>query len=223
VTRGNDSIAPAGASARASRRQRRAGGLRLRTFKKRSDPDLAAASPRRAGTPLAESSGALAACTRAFSDPARMLLGSPGASSSELTKAPLSSTAICAARSSGRATSSLRAGPSDGTAFSRSGRIKNAREHWGIAVPSPSPRPRAGGTRVVAGTGGGCIEVAAYYVDSELLTNAVKHASASVVRVAVEEAPGTLCLSIRDDGVGGADPARGSGLIGVQDRVESIG
>jgi signal transduction histidine kinase len=67
------------------------------------------------------------------------------------------------------------------------------------------------------------IEVTAYYVVSELLTNAVKHARASVVRVAVERTNGTLHLSVRDDGVGGADPARGSGLIGLRDRVEAIG
>jgi signal transduction histidine kinase len=67
------------------------------------------------------------------------------------------------------------------------------------------------------------IEVTAYYVVSELLTNAVKHAHASVVHVAVDQTNGTLHLSIRDDGVGGADPARGSGLIGLRDRVEAIG
>lgn len=67
------------------------------------------------------------------------------------------------------------------------------------------------------------IEVTAYYVVSELLTNAVKHARASAVRVSVEEAGGTLHLSIHDYGVGGADPARGSGLIGLLDRVDAIG
>jgi signal transduction histidine kinase len=67
------------------------------------------------------------------------------------------------------------------------------------------------------------IEVTAYYVVSELLTNAVKHARAAVVRVAVDRTNGTLHLSVRDDGVGGADPARGSGLIGLRDRVEAIG
>jgi signal transduction histidine kinase len=66
------------------------------------------------------------------------------------------------------------------------------------------------------------IEVTAYYVVSELLTNAVKHARASVVHVAVERTNATLHLSVRDDGVGGADPARGSGLIGLRDRVEAI-
>jgi signal transduction histidine kinase len=67
------------------------------------------------------------------------------------------------------------------------------------------------------------IEVTAYYVVSEILTNAVKHAHASVVRLAVEQLPGTLRLWIRDDGVGGADPARGSGLVGLRDRVEATG
>jgi signal transduction histidine kinase len=67
------------------------------------------------------------------------------------------------------------------------------------------------------------LEVTGYYVVSEVLANAVKHAHASVVHVAVDQLHHTLRLSIRDDGVGGADPARGSGLIGLRDRVEAIG
>jgi signal transduction histidine kinase len=67
------------------------------------------------------------------------------------------------------------------------------------------------------------VEVAAYYVVSEALTNTAKHARASVVRIAVEVRHGVLELSIRDDGCGGADPARGSGLIGLTDRVDSLG
>jgi signal transduction histidine kinase/CHASE3 domain sensor protein len=67
------------------------------------------------------------------------------------------------------------------------------------------------------------IEVAAYYVVSEALTNATRHARASVVRVAVEERDDSLRLSIGDDGVGGADPTRGSGLIGLRDRAEALG
>jgi signal transduction histidine kinase len=67
------------------------------------------------------------------------------------------------------------------------------------------------------------IEVAAYYVVSEALTNAAKHAVASSVHVDVDASNGALRLTIRDDGVGGADPARGSGLIGLKDRVEAIG
>ena len=67
------------------------------------------------------------------------------------------------------------------------------------------------------------IEVAAYYVVSELLTNAAKHARASTVHVTVEQVDDALRLSVRDDGVGGADPVGGSGLIGLLDRVEAIG
>jgi signal transduction histidine kinase len=67
------------------------------------------------------------------------------------------------------------------------------------------------------------VEVAAYYVVSEALTNAAKHAHASVAHVDVEAFDGVLQLSIRDDGAGGADPSRGSGLIGLTDRVEALG
>ena len=67
------------------------------------------------------------------------------------------------------------------------------------------------------------VEVAAYYVVSEALTNVAKHASASVVHVDVKVYGGTLHLGIRDDGVGGADPGRGSGIIGLTDRVEALG
>jgi PAS domain S-box-containing protein len=67
------------------------------------------------------------------------------------------------------------------------------------------------------------VEVAAYYVVSEALTNAVKHADASRVNVDADVRDGSLRLSIRDDGVGGADPAEGSGLIGLRDRVEALG
>jgi signal transduction histidine kinase len=67
------------------------------------------------------------------------------------------------------------------------------------------------------------IEVAAYYVVSEALTNAAKHAQASRVRITVHLDEATLDLSIRDDGIGGADARRGSGLIGLRDRVEALG
>jgi signal transduction histidine kinase len=67
------------------------------------------------------------------------------------------------------------------------------------------------------------VEVAAYYVVSETLANADKHARASVVRVEAEAAGGSLRLDISDDGVGGADSSRGSGLAGLKDRVEAIG
>ncbi len=72
------------------------------------------------------------------------------------------------------------------------------------------------------------VEVAAYYVVSEALTNAAKHARASVVEVDVGVVCGgaaddVLRLLVRDDGVGGADPSFGSGLIGLSDRVEAVG
>jgi signal transduction histidine kinase len=67
------------------------------------------------------------------------------------------------------------------------------------------------------------VEVAAYYVVSEALTNAAKHAGASVVRVTAEVRRGMLELSIGDDGSGGADPAHGSGLLGLADRVDALG
>jgi signal transduction histidine kinase len=67
------------------------------------------------------------------------------------------------------------------------------------------------------------LEIAAYYVASEALANAVKHANASLVEVCVEIRDGCLVLAIRDDGAGGVDPARGSGLIGINDRVEALG
>jgi signal transduction histidine kinase len=66
-------------------------------------------------------------------------------------------------------------------------------------------------------------EVAAYYVVSEALTNVAKHAQASEVRVSVEAHGADLRLSIRDNGIGGADPHKGSGLVGLRDRVDALG
>lgn len=67
------------------------------------------------------------------------------------------------------------------------------------------------------------VEVAAYYVVAETLTNVARHARASTVTVSAMADTANLRLLIRDDGVGGADPARGSGLIGLSDRVEALG
>jgi len=67
------------------------------------------------------------------------------------------------------------------------------------------------------------IEVAAYYVASEALANTMKHAQASRVEMSLATRHGSLLLSVRDDGAGGADPARGSGLAGLADRVEALG
>ncbi|HEY0398359.1 MAG TPA: GAF domain-containing sensor histidine kinase, partial [Acidimicrobiia bacterium] len=67
------------------------------------------------------------------------------------------------------------------------------------------------------------IEVAAYFVASEALANATKHAHASAIDLSLAQRNGTLLLSIRDDGIGGADPRQGSGLVGLHDRVEALG
>ena len=67
------------------------------------------------------------------------------------------------------------------------------------------------------------VEVAAYYVVSEALTNAAKHARASVVHVDVDTEDSVVQLTVRDDGVGGADARHGSGLVGLHDRVEALG
>ena len=67
------------------------------------------------------------------------------------------------------------------------------------------------------------VEVTAYYVVSEALANAARHAGASAVHVGAGAAGDVLRLAVRDDGIGGADPARGSGLAGLNDRVAAIG
>jgi signal transduction histidine kinase len=68
-----------------------------------------------------------------------------------------------------------------------------------------------------------CAEVAAYYIVAEALTNAAKHARACEVRVCVDVEGANLRLSIRDDGIGGADARKGSGLTGLIDRIEALG
>jgi len=67
------------------------------------------------------------------------------------------------------------------------------------------------------------VEVAAYYAVSEALANAAKHAHASVVHVELDTPDTAVRLAIRDDGIGGADPAKGSGLTGLRDRIEAVG
>jgi signal transduction histidine kinase len=67
------------------------------------------------------------------------------------------------------------------------------------------------------------VEVAAYYVVAEAFTNAAKHARPTAIWVAADVVDGRLRLTVRDDGIGGADPANGSGLTGLTDRVEALG
>jgi PAS domain S-box-containing protein len=67
------------------------------------------------------------------------------------------------------------------------------------------------------------VEAAAYYIVAEALTNTSKYACASRVRVSVTRANGTAAVDVADDGLGGADPPRGSGLRGLADRIEALG
>jgi signal transduction histidine kinase len=67
------------------------------------------------------------------------------------------------------------------------------------------------------------VEVAAYYVVAEALANAAKHARPTAIRVVADVVDGRLRLTVRDDGIGGADPANGSGLTGLTDRVQALG
>jgi signal transduction histidine kinase len=67
------------------------------------------------------------------------------------------------------------------------------------------------------------VEVGAYYVVSEALTNAAKHSRATEVAISGQTNDDMLSLSIRDDGIGGADTGNGSGLVGLADRVEALG
>jgi PAS domain S-box-containing protein len=66
------------------------------------------------------------------------------------------------------------------------------------------------------------VEAAAYYVVSEALTNVAKYAQASSVRVTVDQINGCALVEVTDDGVGGSDPAGGTGLRGLADRVASL-
>lgn len=67
------------------------------------------------------------------------------------------------------------------------------------------------------------VEITAYYVVSEFVTNTVKHAQASVVTVELEASDTVVDLVVRDDGVGGAERGGGTGLIGLEDRVHALG
>jgi len=69
------------------------------------------------------------------------------------------------------------------------------------------------------------VEISAYYIVAEALTNATKHSGASGVRVCVtaESGEGALRLEVADDGVGGAEFSGGTGLVGLKDRVEALG
>jgi signal transduction histidine kinase len=62
-----------------------------------------------------------------------------------------------------------------------------------------------------------------YFVCSEALANVAKYASASTVSVRILAGAESVSVEVTDDGIGGADPARGTGLTGLADRVEALG
>jgi len=90
------------------------------------------------------------------------------------------------------------------------------------ALARHSPLPVRVQVRADGRLPGSC-EATAYYVAAEAFTNAAKHAAASAVDILIERADGELTVQVRDDGVGGADATRGSGLVGLRDRVEAVG
>ena len=67
------------------------------------------------------------------------------------------------------------------------------------------------------------VEIAAYYLVCETLTNVAKYAGATTAAVTVVRENGCLIVEVADDGAGGADPAAGSGLRGLADRVNALG
>ena len=69
----------------------------------------------------------------------------------------------------------------------------------------------------------GAVEACAYFVVSEAVTNAAKHASAQSVRVSLERVDGRVRVTVHDDGVGGAESSRGTGIAGLDDRVAALG
>jgi signal transduction histidine kinase len=83
--------------------------------------------------------------------------------------------------------------------------------------------PFAVAVAVAGGPWPPAVEATAYYVVSEALTNVVRHARATSARVTVESAGGRLVVEVADDGAGGADPGRGSGLRGLRDRLAAVG
>jgi signal transduction histidine kinase len=91
---------------------------------------------------------------------------------------------------------------------------------WAAAPPSPS-------ALTFASTGGCPTRSSSppitYYTVAEALTNAAKHAQATVVDVQVDSGDGHLRIQVHDDGRGGADLLGGSGLLGLKDRVEALG
>jgi signal transduction histidine kinase len=88
-----------------------------------------------------------------------------------------------------------------------------------LAARAPVPVEVSG---VPAAPLGHAVEAAAYFVTAEALTNVAKYAQASMAFVELSLEDDRLRVEVRDDGVGGADPAHGSGLLGLRDRVDAL-
>jgi signal transduction histidine kinase len=96
----------------------------------------------------------------------------------------------------------------------------------GLAAALPALTIRAGlpvELAVAVGRLAPTVEAAVYFLCSEALANAAKYADAARMTIDVAESNGLVLVAIADDGVGGANPARGSGLRGLADRVEALG
>ena len=96
----------------------------------------------------------------------------------------------------------------------------------GLRAALPELAGRAGipvELEISVGTVPPAVEAAVYFVCAEALANAAKHAEASSVTISISQSSGRLSLTLVDDGVGGADPGKGSGLRGLTDRVEALG
>jgi signal transduction histidine kinase len=90
----------------------------------------------------------------------------------------------------------------------------------GLAARAPLPVTI---TAAIEGRLPPAVEAAAYFVVMEALTNVAKYASATAAEVTIEQVDGQLVIDVADDGVGGADPAAGTGLVGLADRVAALG
>lgn len=66
------------------------------------------------------------------------------------------------------------------------------------------------------------VEAAAYFATAEALTNAIRHSGAGQVRVSLVDAGDTVRITVHDDGRGGADPSRGTGLLGIRRRLSAF-
>jgi signal transduction histidine kinase len=95
--------------------------------------------------------------------------------------------------------------------------LDTALETLAARAPVPVELARLPGERLPE-----AVELAAYYVVSEALTNVAKYADASHATVGLERDNGRLVVKVADDGVGGADPEQGTGLRGLEDRLAVI-